>query len=56
MKAAVCRRYGSPGVVTVADVPKPVPHRDEILIRVHAATVGVVVAHCRKALSPTGPT
>ena len=29
MKAAVCRRYGSPGVVSVADVPRPVPRDDE---------------------------
>jgi hypothetical protein len=25
MKAAVCHRYGSPGVVSVGDAPKPGP-------------------------------
>ena len=41
MKAAVYRRYGPPGVVTVQDVPAPRPGDREILVRVHAATVGV---------------
>jgi NADPH:quinone reductase-like Zn-dependent oxidoreductase len=48
MKAAVYRRYGSPDVITVADVRRPVPHGDEVLIRVHAATVGVVDSLARR--------
>jgi len=39
MKAAVITRYGSPDVVKILDVPKPTPAADEVLIRVHAATV-----------------
>src|SRR5437660_777404 len=39
MKAAVITRYGSPDVVKILDAPKPTPAADEILIRVHAATV-----------------
>jgi len=39
MKAAVITRYGSPDVVKILDAPKPVPAADEVLIRVHAATV-----------------
>ena len=39
MLAAVSRRYGPPGVVTIADVPRPEPGHDEILVRVRAATV-----------------
>jgi NADPH:quinone reductase-like Zn-dependent oxidoreductase len=42
MKAAVHRRFGSPDVVTVDDVPEPVPRDDEVLVQIHAATVGVV--------------
>ncbi len=42
MKAAVHHRFGSPDVVTVDDVPTPVPQEDEVLVQVHAATVGVV--------------
>jgi NADPH:quinone reductase-like Zn-dependent oxidoreductase len=42
VKAAVYRRYGPPDVVTVEEMPVPRPCDDEILVRVHAATVGVV--------------
>ena len=48
MKAAVHRRYGPPGVVTVDEVPKPVPRDDEVLVRVHAATVGIVDSLARR--------
>ena len=48
MKAAVYRRYGSPDVVSVADVPTPVPRGDEVLVRVHAATLGVVDSLARR--------
>src|SRR6185436_4526574 len=39
MKAATIARYGSPGVIEVRDVPAPVPGPNEVLVRVHAATV-----------------
>jgi NADPH:quinone reductase-like Zn-dependent oxidoreductase len=39
MKAAVITRYGSPDVIKILDAPKPAPAADEVLIRVHAATV-----------------
>ncbi len=39
MKAAVVTRYGSPDVVKILDAPRPTPAPDEVLIRVHAATV-----------------
>jgi NADPH:quinone reductase-like Zn-dependent oxidoreductase len=39
MQAAVITRYGSPDVVKILDAPKPTPAADEVLIRVHAATV-----------------
>ena len=48
MRAAVSRRYGPPDVVTVADVPRPEPRDDEILVRVRAATVGVVDGLARR--------
>ena len=48
MKAAVYRSYGSADVVTVDDLPKPVPGDDEVLVRVHAATVGVVDSLARQ--------
>jgi NADPH:quinone reductase-like Zn-dependent oxidoreductase len=39
MKAAIYTRYGPPDVVQMADVEKPVPKDDEVLIRVRAAAV-----------------
>ncbi len=40
MKAAVCTRYGPPGdVVQIADVEKPVPKDNEVLIRIRAASI-----------------
>ena len=39
MKAAVRYRYGPPILLSVQEREKPVPGNDEVLIRVHAATV-----------------
>ena len=39
MRAIVYRRYGSPDVLEYSDVEKPVPKADEVLIRIHAASV-----------------
>jgi len=39
MKAAVFERYGPPEVIQIADVPRPEPKDDELLIRVLATTV-----------------
>jgi NADPH:quinone reductase-like Zn-dependent oxidoreductase len=39
MKAAVRDRYGSPDVVTLADVERPVPSDGQVLVRVRAASV-----------------
>jgi NADPH:quinone reductase-like Zn-dependent oxidoreductase len=39
MKAVVHDRYGPPEVLRVADVERPVPKEDEVLVGVHASTV-----------------
>ena len=39
MKAVIYTQYGSPDVLHLADVQKPVPKANEVLIKVHAATV-----------------
>lgn len=39
VKAIVYTRYGSPDVLEYADVPKPVPKDNEVLVRVRAASV-----------------
>ena len=39
MKAIVCTKYGSPDVLQLQDVAKPAPKDDEVLIKIHAASV-----------------
>ena len=39
MRAVVHDRYGPPEVLRVADIPRPVPKEDEVLVRVDASTV-----------------
>ena len=39
MRAVVHDRYGPPEVLRVADVERPVPEDDEVLVSVHASTV-----------------
>jgi NADPH:quinone reductase-like Zn-dependent oxidoreductase len=45
MKAVVHRCYGSPDVVTYEDAPKPTPADNEVLVRVHAASVNPLDWH-----------
>ena len=41
MKAIVQMRYGSPDVLQLKDIDKPVVKDDEVLVRVHAAAVNI---------------
>jgi NADPH:quinone reductase-like Zn-dependent oxidoreductase len=54
MKAAVCRRYGPPSVVTVQELPDPVPGPGEVLIEVEAAGLTSGDARIRAARAPAG--
>jgi len=39
MKAVVYRNYGSPDILEYRDIEKPLPADDEVLIKVHAASI-----------------
>jgi NADPH:quinone reductase-like Zn-dependent oxidoreductase len=39
MKAIVCTKYGSPDVFQLQELAKPAPQDDEVLIKIHAASI-----------------
>lgn len=54
MKAALCRRYGPPSVVEIAEVPRPRVGARDVLVRARATTVTAGDWRLRSATLPRG--
>ena len=39
MKAVVYHKYGTPDVLSIDDIPKPIPGDDEVLVKIHAVSI-----------------
>ncbi len=54
MRAHLCRRYGGPDVIELAEIPRPLPKDDEVLIRIRATTVSAADWRVRSLVMPPG--
>src|SRR5215472_14628195 len=54
MRAVVYDHYGPPEVLRIAEVERPTPAADEVLVRIHASTVNRFDCHTREANRSSG--
>jgi len=54
MKAMIYKEYGNPDVFQLAEIERPVPKKDEVLVKVHATTVTTADVRLRSLNVPSG--
>lgn len=54
MRAALCRAYGGPEVISIEHVPTPEPGPHDVLVRIHAAGVSAADWRVRAMAAPPG--
>ena len=52
MKAIICTKYGPPDALQLQEVAKPAPTADEVLVKIHAASVNMYDWHLLTADIP----
>jgi NADPH:quinone reductase-like Zn-dependent oxidoreductase len=55
MKAIICIKYGSPEVLKLKEVEKPIPRNKEVLIKIHATTAHIGDTKIRSLKPGLGP-
>ncbi len=54
MRAVICTKYGSPEVLQIQEMEKPIPKDNEVLIKVRATTVTLYDVWMRTSTAPPG--